>query len=181
MRQQKLKAINEIFLQAPQLSDVEQVQRWFKEPELKEYFRRYPPLEQWRLPEQTLQGLGSALTIWEGSKLVGLCQSVNEDFTAKSVEIGLMIDKTKASDRWDVSQEAYRQLCEYLFNGLGYNKLYMKVLPHRDKLIKRLSDAGWRVEGILRQGCKFQGKLADECLLGFLKQDFETLKKAGGQ
>lgn len=166
----------EVYLQSVTFEDVEQVQAWYKDPELQEYFRRYPPLEEWRLPEQTLQGLGAGFAIFEGAQLVGLCQTVNYDPSAKSVEVGLLVDTKKASNREAVSREAYTQLAEYLLNGLGYRKLYMKVLTHRTKLVKRLASGCWKVEGELRDSCTFKGKLLNEYLLGLLKKDFNAWK-----
>lgn len=163
----------EVFLQTPGFEDVETIQRWYKEPELREYFRRYPPLVEWRRPEQTLQGLGAAFCVYEGNTLVGLCQIVNYDPSSKSVEVGMLVDKTKASNRHNVSFKAYKQLCDYLFNSQGYQKLAMRVLTHRTKLVKRLCDVGWRVEGELRKSTSLDGKPANEFYLGLLKEDYK--------
>ena len=171
-----LKKQAETVLQTPTMADVEQIQKWYQDPELAEYFRRFPPLCEWRLPEQTLAGITPGLVIYEGSKLVGLCQLVGYDASVQSTDIGLLVDNSLCTNRKEVSQQAYIQITDYLFGALDYTKLYMKVLPHRTKLIARLQEGGWSIEGRLRDSVKFKGEFKDEILLGLLKKDWQSWK-----
>lgn len=162
-----------VTLRTPSLADVPIIHEWAEDSEVSEYFRRFPPLCEWRLPEQTLAGITPAFSICENDVLVGLCQLVNHDSNAKSIEIGLMIDKKRCTNRKLNSASAYNQLSTYLFNHLRYNKLYMKVLTHRDKLVKRLQASGWAIEGLLRQSVYFKGEFQNEILLSVLKEDWK--------
>lgn len=161
-----------IELKTPSIQDTELVLSWANKDALAEYFRRYPPTMDWGQPEQVQTALGWGYTIWEEGQAVGLIQVLNPDMQAKTVEVAMMVDRDRGKNRYLVSQVAYRQIADYLFNYLGYRKLYMKTLTHRKGLKKRLERGGWRLEAELRESCLFKGEYVNEWVLGLMKQDY---------
>ena len=158
---------------------------WHANPELKEYFRRYPPVMDWGRADLIVQYLKGAYFIYEDGKAVGLVQLGHEDPIAKTAEIAMVIDTRTCSDRYKASRIAYTEICNYLFDYLDYAKAYMKVLTTRSKLKIRLEADGWVVEGTLKQSCRFNNERCDEWLFGLLKTDYlrfkqTRLKLAGG-
>jgi len=149
--------------------------QWAETPELSEYFRRAAPVMDWatNIP----QAMGLCYIIYEDTKPVGLIQLLSNDNRARSIEVAMLIDKASCTDRRVVSKEAYKQIAQYVFYYLDYNKIYMKILSHRDKLTRRLEAAGWQVEGHLRHSCFYKGQLVDETILGLFRADYEQARE----
>ena len=164
----------EISLIQPSLADVGTILNWYGNPEVAEYFRRYPPIQDWSRPDQLLVGLGwSYLILDPEKKPIGLIQLLNNDPAAKTIEVGLLIDKEDCADRKEASKDAYYKIMSYIFDYLDYNKAYMKILTHRTKLRQRLESGGWRVEAHFRKSCRFKNELHDEYVLALFKTDYK--------
>jgi len=148
-----------------------QVLLWAEKPELREYFRRSPPIMDWATTVD--KAMGWCYVIYEDLKPVGIVQLLNQESQARSIETAVMVDKDLCSDRKLVSLQIYKQIAQYIFFYMDYNKMYMKILAHREKLASRLKSGNWIVEARLRRSCKFEGQLVDELVLGLLKEDYK--------
>ena len=103
----------------------------------------------------------------EEENVVGLAQLGSFDFPARAVEFSMLIDPKLSECRQETSAKAARQIVDYVFDYLNYNKIYCKLVVGRNTLRERLEKYGFRLEGTLRKS--IQGK--DEWLLGLLKED----------
>jgi RimJ/RimL family protein N-acetyltransferase len=150
-----------------------QIRTWYSNPEMTEYFRRWAPEMDWSSDDRLLSMLTWDYIIYENDKAVGLCCVRNFDTNGRSAEVGMAIDTNSVASRTKTSLNAYKQLCDYLFYYQKLDKLYMKILAHREQLQKRLEDGGWKTEGKFRQSCDFQGKKHDETVMGLLKEEYQ--------
>lgn len=158
-----------IELKPPSADVVEALPKWALKEELSEYFRSWPPLQDWNRQDLIVQRLDWSYGIYEDGVLVGLCQLYYPNVVSKVVEMGMLIDLDSTKNRHAASDEAHRQMIEYIFNKMEYQKVVMRVLDHRKKLIERLKVFGYRQEGHLLRSVKYLGKLSNEVLLAYYK------------
>lgn len=144
---------------------------WATKSELREYFRNYPPLHEWNRPDLVLARLDWSYGIYEDEKLVGSVQLFQSNPVAKTIELGMIIDNEVCTDRKAVAYEANLLITDYIFQVLGYRKIYMRVLCHRTSLLERLKKFGYVIEGTFKESAKHDGVLKDEYYLALFKKD----------
>jgi hypothetical protein len=67
--------------------------------------------------------------------------------------------------------EVFWPLIKTQLATMGYNRLWCRILPHREALAKRLLGWGWVLEGRLNLSCRIHGKLSDELQFAYLIKD----------
>jgi RimJ/RimL family protein N-acetyltransferase len=159
-----------IELKPPGPDLVEALPKWALKPELSEYFRSWPALQDWNRQDLIVQRLDWSYGIYEDGVLVGICQLYYPNLVSKTVEMGMLIDLDATKNRYDASDEAHRQMINYVFDKMEYQKVMMRVLDHRTKLIERLKAFGYKQEGHLIRSVKYEGKLRNEILLACYKK-----------
>ncbi len=157
----------ELKIASPDL--VEMLPKWAEKEELKEYFRSWPALADWNRQDLIVQRLDWSYGIYKDGQLVGMFQLYYPNHIARTVEYGGLVDKDLCDNRFEVSDVAHDLLLEMLFTKQNFRKVLIRVLDHREKLIKRYQDVGYKVEGTLRESCMFEGTYRNEVLLGFIK------------
>jgi RimJ/RimL family protein N-acetyltransferase len=160
-------------LEQPSLENCSKVVEWAQDPKLSDYFRRYPPIQDWHQPEQIIAGLGVGYMVVEDDKVVGLAQLLNNDARAGSVEMAMLVDKGACKEPEVVASKAYIMLCDYIFEYLNYQKIYMKVLESSKGLQKYLINGKFKQEGYFKRSCRYKGELVGEIMLSLFKEDYK--------
>lgn len=130
---------------------------WREQPEFQEYFRNccveeYVPL--W------------AIEIWADDQCVGCIELLNMNPHAKTVEFSFLVEP---KDRMEISNKAGDQLAALLF-GAGFQKVTTRLLARREKLIQRLLNRGFVIEGLFKKSTVVNGELCDEVILSLFKE-----------
>jgi RimJ/RimL family protein N-acetyltransferase len=145
------------------------VEVFVDDPKNKEFFRRIGPKFTWCNDASLSQMFATSYFIRDEDKVVGLISLVQTDDHIKSVEFGLLASKLK------YAKEATQLFSEYVFDHLGYNKLWCRVIKPSSNLRGLgflLSMGGFIKEGISRDSCFSYGKYQDELIYSKLRKDW---------
>lgn len=145
--------------------------KWYEDPKNAEFFRRCPPICDW----MSLGGIEAIFgTLWvayEEDRPVGLVGLFNKDVYSRTCELGMLIDG--ATDQKDAAKQLMDAFADYAFNYLNLHKIYIKIMPWRDKLAKRMEGQGFSKECDLRDSCYFKGEYHSEMLYSCLKLEYK--------
>ena len=152
----------------PELAEA--VIRWAQLPACSEFFRNWPPLQDWNRPDLAAVKIEWGYGVYEDERLIGVIQLYFANRAAQTVEMGMCLGEKTEGDRSEILCEITRLMKQYLFEDQGFQKVSMRILTHRDQLQERLCELGFRVEGTLKRSCKLNGQLQDERLLSIFKE-----------
>jgi RimJ/RimL family protein N-acetyltransferase len=156
-----------MYLRPVTIQDFDLVISWAQNPELDEYFRRTPPVCDWAEPNKFMMQMGDKYIVVKEDETIGLLSMGIVDQLSRNVEWGLLLIKKEKEDSTKVEQI----IRDVLFNKLGCNRLFCRILSHREGIKRNLEKAGYKHEGTLRKSCLYRGKLVDECLYSLLKEE----------
>lgn len=148
------------------IQDFTTVIEWANNPELDEYFRRVPPVCDWATPEKFLAQMGDKYIVIKNGEVVGMVSMGIVDQLSRSAEWGVLLTK---KDRED-STKVEKIIREILFNRLGCNRLFCRILSHRDRIKQNLEAAGYKHEGTLQSSCLYRGQLVNECIYAITRE-----------
>lgn len=152
---------------------IDLIKQWAQCPQMKEFFRRHPPLFTWDDTQVIAQAYQTSYIIRQDDQPVGLITLANFDPQHKKVELGLLIDKERITQEpQTIYLNACKQVANYVFNYLGYEKIYTLVLKHRTRLMRVMELGGFKSEGVLRHNIFWNGEFHDEMLFSLLKEDY---------
>lgn len=143
---------------------ISKIPEWYQREDLDEYFRSWPPLADINRPDLLASALGWAFGVYEGETLVGLVQFYNANQTAQVIEYGILVDSNLVTERKGINLKVYQEIENYVFKGLKYRKIYVRVLQHRTELIQKMLSIGASQEGLLSRSCRYRGKICNEVL-----------------
>jgi RimJ/RimL family protein N-acetyltransferase len=158
------------------ISDYSSIREWANDPELAEYFRRYPPTFVWDSPEILKQAFVGSFYICDEDQVIGLISMLGVDQQNRNMEFGGLVDKKRCPKRARAFIEASRQLADYGFEYLQLNKIYCRILSTRKDLARLLAIHGFQKDGNLRQNIFYKGELRDELVFSLLRDDYRRLK-----
>jgi len=150
--------------------DYGRIRIWAQMPEMRDYFRRLPPLPIWDTDKALESLCTTSWVILNDSICVGMISLGYFDQQSRKVEIALLMEKVE--NRKALYFEAVRQICDYVFNYLGYNKVYFPLLTTRKEFSKSVHEFGFRLEGYLRDNIYFEGAYHDEFIFGLTRRDY---------
>lgn len=149
---------------APVTSEViPQVILWAEDPAYVEFFRRFPPLQDWTSWDRAAQVLQGFYQVTLDGCLVGLAQVTKHD--QENAELALLLVESARSS----SEKVRDQMIDYAFNYLKVNRIFVRILTARTGIVKKHIDIGFKYEGTSRQSCLVNGKYYDEAIYGLLK------------
>jgi len=155
------------------LETAQMIRKWAGDKYYEEFFRRHPPVFAWGDDQNIVTAFSTSYFIRDDDQIVGLMSLANYDTQHKMVEMGLLIDKEYKKDNLKAYTSACVQAADYVFNYLGYNKMYTKVLTHRGKLRSNMDKAGFTRNGTLPQNVFWKGEFHDEDVYSILARDFK--------
>lgn len=146
---------------------------WYDKKENAEFFRRCPPICDWLSTQGIQATFGALWVIFEEATPIGLAGIFNKDPFSRSCEIGLLVDKDSTTNKTAAVAAVTNLLGDYIFNYLNYHKVYIKLMPWREKLGKKIEAFGFSKECDLRDSCFFRGEYHSEMLYSCLKLEFK--------
>jgi len=159
-----------------QTDDYAQIKAWAQKPAMAEYFRYYPLTFVWDTAEQMQNILSTSYLIKQEDRPIGITSLQNFDAQNRKVEWGLAVDPDQSPKNRQVLKGIHRELAAYVFDYLGYNKLSVKILNHHDNWVKDMQEAGYTLEGILRDNLYWNGQFHTEVMLGITATEYRSGK-----
>lgn len=145
-------------------------------PENEEFFRRQAPVNLW--PKETLHWWTNAFIVesLEDERPLGLLSLSNIDAQNRNFEFGLFLDKEacKPASRREVAVAALKQLLDYAFDYLQYEKVTSKTLSHRDNVFAGYEQWGFNKDAVLRRNVWFKGEFRDEVIYSLLASEWKN-------
>lgn len=145
----------------------EKVLEWAKDVENSEYFRRYAPVFAMRFDF----GDPHCWAVYVADRPVGLVCLADIDHASRKASLGLLLEKPFRTS--EVISSTCLEAARYVFEYLGYNKLYTLTLAHRTALHSRLEAAGFTKEATLSANCFWHGRYWDEVQHSILKAQYD--------
>lgn len=103
---------------------------------------------------------------------VGTIGLDNIDFANQCVEIGSVLVAEKAALGKGVAQEAMRLMCDFCFNHLNMNRIYLSVFANNSRAVKLYEKCGFSREGVMREAHFSNGSFVDSLMMSLLRRDF---------
>ncbi len=106
---------------------------------------------------------------------IGTCSFINIDWRNRLAEIGIMIGEKAYWDK-GYGSETMRLMLDHGFSSLNFNRIWLQVYSKNKRGIKAYEKAGFRYEGMFRQGQYQHGQYYDVHLMSILKDEWLALK-----
>ena len=111
-------------------------------------------------------------------KLIAYGGLVHISWTDLRAEVSFLVEPTRAADPATYRQDFLahlRLLGQVAFGGMGFNRLFSETYDIRPAHVAILEEAGFRLEGRLRQHVQLKpGTFADSLMHGQLATDYAT-------
>lgn len=158
-----------MYLRRVTTQDLPLLIEWAQDERYDEFFRRTPPLCDWNHPNLVESTFSNYYIIMKNGKELGLASMGVEDPFSKSFKVGGMMIHNHTMQE---SKELMDHMLDIGFNQLLMNRVTTVVLAHRVKLQERLTNYGFRLEGIFKESALYRGKLTDERLYAIRRNEW---------
>ena len=171
-----------IILRAWERSDIETFQRWFNDVEITIYAGdAYPALSSGQ-EERYYQNHADdkhtyCIVTRDQGVLIGNCALFNIVSRNRSAEVGITIGE-KAYWNQGYGRETLGMLLEIAFEGLGLNRVSLRVVDFNERARRCYLTAGFVEEGHLRQDTFIKGKFHDVIIMAILADEYSAHKRA---
>ena len=108
--------------------------------------------------------------------IVGVVSLSEIDFLNRKAEFSIIIGEKKLRGV-GIGKEATQLILRHGFQKLCLNKIYLGVLAEHKAAIKSYENAGFKIEGLLRDEVLMYRKYHDIVRMGILYKDFEKYNK----
>jgi RimJ/RimL family protein N-acetyltransferase len=103
-------------------------------------------------------------------RLIGACQLLAIDYRHGTADLQIRIGDESARGRgWGT--EAVRLLLDHAFRDLNLHRVQLQVFASNARAIQAYEKAGFRSEGVLREGAFLDGSRADIVVMGVLSSE----------
>jgi RimJ/RimL family protein N-acetyltransferase len=170
--------MEDVYLRALELSDVDRTHRWHNDARLYDMlvspFRyvSHAAEEEWIRRKVAYSQTESqlALCLREGDQHIGNVHLTNIDWVSRHACVGIFIG---AAQHWSkgYGRQAMRLILRHAFHDLGLHRVYLTVLEDNHRAIKTYEKCGFVVEGRLRQHDFKQGRFQDLIFMGICVDD----------
>lgn len=172
-----------LYLRPLELSDLNEVQLYINDPDVRRYLYNIYPLskideEEWikKAMTNSPDGVTLAVVLKKDNKFLG-CMGLHKiDYVGGTAMTGSMLG---AKEEWNkgYAQEAKMLLLEYAFMTLNLRKVCSAAFAKNKGSIKHNLKCGYKIEGIRKKQFYRDGKYHDDVLLAIFKSDWLKLKR----
>lgn len=170
--------MDNVYLRALELSDVERTSRWHNDTEL--YRLLVSPFryvgrsaeEEWlrRKCAYSQTEFQLAICLKDTAQHIGNVHLRNIDWVARVAEVGIFIGE---AEHWSkgYGRQALRQILRHAFRDLGLLRIFLTVLEDNHRAIRAYEKCGFVAEGRLRNHAFKGGKFKDLIFMGICAGD----------
>lgn len=171
-----------VVLRAPELRDVELLNRWSNDPEI------WNGLGGWHFPFSTLSTEAWVKGADNGSLrghvfmidepelgLIGTANLVNIDWKNRNALHGMMLGDKETRGK-GYGTDTVMAIMRYAFDYLGLERLDTDIIEYNEASLKLyLGRCGWVEEGRLRRWHYRNGRFYDKIVIGVTRSDYDAL------
>lgn len=169
-----------VVLRRHRLSDLPEVRRWYRDPELARLTRySLRPMSDDEIDRffhgrlMSLESVAYAIEVRESGRLIGLTTFSNLDPENGSVMFHITIGE---ADAWGhgYGTETARLMLSLAFDRIGLHRVALSVFAFNERAIRSYQKAGFRVEGRDREAILRDGQRWDELGMGILATEWQA-------
>lgn len=117
--------------------------------------------------DATLNSATKKLFIIEQDNVpIGSTQLIDIDPAHQNAELTIRIIQPHQGKGY--GREAVNQLCDYARNTLKLHRVWLRVFHTNPRALKSYEHAGFKQEGVMKDGAKIDGKFVDVIVMGKL-------------
>ncbi len=168
------------------MENLEKIHRWRVDPEINEMSRDRPFSA---TVEETIERLNTWISQNHDSDIhVGVHRAIDDlligfgqiafiDRHSKTCHLGIVIGEKSL---WNQGHgtEAVKLIADFCFTELNLNRIMCEAYDTNIASQKMLQNAGFRLEGILRENIRKGDRFIDEHLFGLIRSDRETSRNS---
>ncbi len=145
---------------------------WQNSSEYGEFFRAMPIPQSLRGVAAAMEGrsLMIVLESENGLQIAGAIMHFNQDETARSFEVAILIDKQFQNSR--IAFTALKMFLNWKFNTCNLYRAEFMVLERNKRLCAALDKFGAKQEGVLKKKAFIDGEFLNVAAFAILKTDF---------
>lgn len=170
--------MEEVYLRALELSDLDRTRRWHNDAKLYEMlvspFRYVSQAaeEEWihRKVEYSPTEIQLAICLKEGDQHIGNIHLRSIDWVSRHAELGIFIGEAQHCSK-GYGRQALRLVLRHAFRDLGLHRVHLTVLEDNPRAIKTYEQCGFAIEGRLRQNTYKRGQFRDLIIMGVCEDD----------
>lgn len=130
-------------------------------------------LSKWRDPAREDYAI-----VTSGDRHIGNCGLCDIDRQRRKAQLWIYLGESYGSG---CGTSALRQLLERAFDGLGLNRVYLRVIASNSRAAKFYSKLGFVREGVMRQDTAQEGAWIDAIVMGLLADEYCCQDKDRGK
>lgn len=150
--------------------------RWLQAPDLRDHIGTiWPPSRAQHLEwYHNLAGdrTRMALAIEADGEHVGVIGLNGIDLVYRSAELWIYLGDHSQRGK-GVAKAAFRALCDFAFNTLGLNRVFVQVFSFNERALKFFPACGMKPEGVLREAVFKRGRFHDKHVFSILAREFD--------
>jgi len=161
--------------------DLEKTLKWANDPEIAYYTGYIFPVSmemEVKWYERILAEENRKTFIIENKEgvVIGLTATLNIDWKNRKAERSMLIGE---KEYWDqgYGRESVRTMLNHIFNIMGMNKVYGRIIDYNEAALKMDLGAGYSQEGYIKDDILIQGEYHDRYLIGITKAEFNKQKE----
>ena len=163
-----------IRLRAIKEKDIWLLHKWINDPEIIKYTNSYRPIDEIEQNEwfnsiyKNKQQHVFGIELIESERLIGTCGLYDIDFISHKAELRLKIgDKQEWGKGY--GKAASKLLVDFGFRDINLHRIWLKVFGDNKAAIKIYKDAGFIMEGEMKDDMFIQGQYKDVVIMGLIK------------
>ena len=165
--------------------DLEYTLKWANDPEIAYYTGYMLPISM-EMEVKWYEGLLAAedrrtlIIETKDNDVIGLTAILNIDWKNRKAELSMLIGNKKYWGK-GYGRESVRTMLNHIFNNMGMNKVYGRIIDYNQAALKMDLAAGYSQEGYIKEDILIQGEYHDRYLIGITKAEFNQQKKERGE
>jgi len=171
-----------IYLRPIEPEDLPLIQKWINDPEIRILEGEVLP-KSMANEKQWLENIYKDKSrVWfvvalkNNDKTIGDGGFLRIDYIWRAADLSIMIGK-KGEWSKGYGTEAIRLLLKYGFEFLNFHRISLGVFDFNKRAIHAYEKAGFKKEGVLRDGYYCDNKYHDVIMMSILEDEFKELKK----
>ncbi len=97
------------------------------------------------------------------------------DWVNRNSEVGIFIGEKRCWNQ-GFGRDAMRLMLRHAFNNLNLNRIYLRVFEFNLRAIHSYENAGFKLEGRLRQDRFMNGEYCDTLIMGVLRSEWQDVE-----